>query len=96
MFDNCNFGVWGQACVEVGSGIAKEYRKTSRYNRNIVIEDNLFRVFGPQTLLGLYSVDGLTFRNNRREKSEAYPPRTGDVPQFAIEDSDNVKIEPFK
>ena len=34
-FDNCNYGVWGKACIQVGSGIADEFKKTSRYNRNI-------------------------------------------------------------
>jgi len=94
-FDNCNFGVWGNACIGVGSGISPECRKTSRYNRNILIENNFFRVFGPQTVLGIYSVDGLTFRNNRIEKTNAYPPRPGQAPTpFDIVDSDNVHIDP--
>ena len=94
-FDNCNFGVWGNACIGVGSGISPECRKTSRYNRNIRIENNLFRVFGPQTVLGIYSVDGLTFRNNRIEKTDAYPPRSGPAPTpFDVVDSDNVHIDP--
>lgn len=93
-FDNCNFGVWGKACIEVKSGIADEFRKTSRYNKNILIEDNRFRVFGPQPLLGLYSVEQLTFRENTLERTNDYPvegSRNGEL--FNIVHSDNVSVE---
>ncbi|QTN33916.1 right-handed parallel beta-helix repeat-containing protein [Akkermansiaceae bacterium] len=93
-FDNCNYGVWGTGCIQVGSGIAEEFRKTSRYNRNIRIENNLFRAFSPLPLLSMYSVDGLTFTGNRLEKTKAYPaPDAGDWKPFEITDSDNVKVE---
>ena len=72
-FDNCNYGVWGTGCIQVGSGIADEFKSTSRYNRNIRIENNLFRVFSPLPLLCVYSVDGLTFRDNRLERTQDYP-----------------------
>jgi hypothetical protein len=90
-FDNCNFGVWGKACIEVGSGIADEHKTTSRYNKNIRIEDNLFRVFGNHPLVQVYSVDGLTFRGNRLERTGEYPAEkesAGTI--FAITDSDNI------
>jgi hypothetical protein len=94
-FDNCNYGVWGQACIDVKSGIADEFKKTTRYNRNITIEDNLFRVFSPLPLLCVYSVDGLTFRNNRLERTQAYPAGAAKPePMFDITDSDHVKVEP--
>jgi hypothetical protein len=93
-FDNCNYGVWGTACIQVGSGIAEEFRKTSRYNRNIRIENNLFRSFGRVPLLSIYSVDGLTFVDNRLERTKAYPaPEGNERNPFVITDSDNVKIE---
>jgi hypothetical protein len=93
-FDNCNFGVWGTGVIEVGSGIADEFRKTSRYNRNIRIENNLFRSFGRLPLLSIYSVDGLTFTGNRLEPTRDYPlPNGKTAPLFAITDSDRVKIE---
>ncbi|MEY4387907.1 MAG: hypothetical protein RLY20_3190 [Verrucomicrobiota bacterium] len=77
------------------SGIADEFKPTSRYNRNITIEDNLFRVFSPLPLLCVYSVDGLTFRNNRLERTQDYPAGTGKPePMFDITHSDNVKVEP--
>jgi hypothetical protein len=94
-FDNCNYGVWGQACIDVKSGIADEFKPTTRYNRNITIENNLFRVFSPLPLLCVYSVDGLTFRNNRLERTQDYPADTGKPePMFDITHSDNVKVEP--
>lgn len=94
IFDNCNFGVWGKSCIEVGSGIEEKARKTSRYNRNITIEDNLFRLFSPLPVLSIYSVDRLNFRQNRFEESIAYPgsPAKGDA-LFAVTDSNNILIE---
>ena len=93
-FDNCNYGVWGTACIQVGSGIADEFRKTSRYNRNIRIENNLFRAFSPLPLLSIYSVDGLTFVGNRLERTKVYSATEGnDGKLFVITDSDNVKVE---
>jgi len=93
-FDNCNYGVWGTGCIQVGSGIADEFRKTSRYNRNIRIENNLFRHFSDLPLLHLYSVDGLTFTGNRLERTKTYPaPDAGEWKMFKITDSDNVKVE---
>ena len=94
-FDNCNFGVWGKACIEVGSGIEKSCQKTSRYNRNITIENNLFRVFGPRSILSVYSVDGLKFRNNRLERTHAYPPQQEPMTDLCrAVDSDRIAIEP--
>ena len=93
-FDNCNFGVWGTGCIQVGSGISDEYKSVSRYNRNIRIENNLFRHFSNLPLLSLYSVDGLTFTGNRLEKTKDYPAsQTADWKMFDITDSDNVKVE---
>jgi hypothetical protein len=93
-FDNCNFGVWGKGCIGVGSGINKPFRKTTRYNKNIVIEDNLFRRFDDQPLLSMYSVDGLKFRNNRLEKTTDYLPVTNQgTGLFEISESDHVTTE---
>ena len=94
-FDNCNFGIWGKACIEVGAGIEKSCRKTSRYNHNITISDNLFRVFGPRSILSVYSVDGLKFWNNRLERTQAYPPQKEPAGELCrAVDSDHIAIEP--
>lgn len=93
-FDNCNYGVWGTGTIQVGSGIADEYKGVSRYNRNIRIENNLFRHFSNLPLLSLYSVDGLNFTGNRLERTTDYPaPRQAEWEMFDITDSDNVKVE---
>jgi hypothetical protein len=91
-FDNCNFGVWGKATIEVGAGIEKERRATSRYNRNIVIEDNVFRTFGSGPLVQMYSVDGLTIRGNRVESTEAYPVKLPGTKRFDVVESENVSV----
>lgn len=93
-FDNCNFGVWGNSTIQVGTGMAKEARKTSRYNKNIVIENNLFRVFDTTPLLNIYAVDGLKFRNNRIEKTSEYSPRK-EIRQelFVVEGCANLELE---
>jgi hypothetical protein len=92
-FDNCNYGVWGTGCIQVGSGIADEFKSVSRYNRNIRIENNLFRHFSKLPLLSLYSVDGLSFTGNRLERTTDYPAGEGAWEMFQITDSDNVKVE---
>ncbi len=93
-FDNCNYGIWGTGTIQVGSGITDEFKSTSRYNRNIRIENNLFRAFSKLPLLSLYSVDGLTFVGNRLERTKAYPaPEGGEWKMFQITDSDNIKLE---
>lgn len=91
-FEDCNFGVWGKATIEVAAGIDESCRAASRYNRNIMIEDNLFRTFGHGPLVQMYSVDGLTIQHNRIESSNAYPPRDPSAKQFDIRQSDHVTI----
>lgn len=57
---------WGRACIAVGSGIPNKEAGVY-YHQNILIENNTFKVFDPR-ILNLYSVDGLTFKNNTIEK----------------------------
>lgn len=90
-FEDCNFGVWGKATIEVGAGIEKSCRPSSRYNRNIVIEDNVFRTFGHGELVQMYSVDNIVIRNNKIEKSAAYPARRPEAKPYDITESDHVK-----
>lgn len=92
IFDNCLYGVWGEAVIDVKAGIL-ENRETSRYNRNILIEDNTFRVFGQFSLLHAYCVDGLTWRNNLVEKTRAYPPVEKSSERIVISYCDNVSID---
>jgi hypothetical protein len=64
-FDNCNYG------LNVGMGviidliqIAKEPPAGKYYHKNVLIENNKFRIFNPN-ILTLVSIDGLSFRNNK-------------------------------
>ena len=92
-FDNCNYGVWGEGVIAVGSGILPSERAHSRYNRNILIEGNLFRQFDSSPIIHAYSVSGLTYRDNRQEQTTAYPSWRKSGPRFVITDSDAVSIE---
>ena len=84
----------GIAASEARPGLNKEFKKTTRYNKNIAIENNLFRVFSPVPLLSAYSVDGLIFRDNRLEKTQDYPVPEGKTRKFFdIVDSDNIHVE---
>jgi hypothetical protein len=83
VFDDCNYGTWGNSVIQVGAGIAKDYQPISRYNRNIVIEDNVFQVFDPR-IIRAYSLDGLTFRHNTIKPSTDYPPQNQGAAPFVI------------
>jgi hypothetical protein len=93
LFDNCNYGVWGRATIEVAAGIEETYRAKSRYNRNILIEGNTFRCYDHYPVLKAYSVDGLVFRNNTIEYTNEYPSQNLNLDTFEITDCDNVLIE---
>ena len=60
------------------------------YERNIRIEDNLFRTFNEQ-LLRAKSVGGLVFQRNTIEISETYKPYN-QLPTVDIRDSERVVI----
>lgn len=87
VFDNCMYGPYGNAVITVDSGI-REDRAVSRYNRNIRVENNTFRVFDGAPLVDFYCVDGFVWRGNKIEKTSDYPPRD-------IKDPEPVKIRHF-
>lgn len=92
LFDNCLFGVWGKAIIDVAAGI-KDKKEESRYNRNIKIYDNTFRLFEDSYILNLYCVDNLLYKNNRVEYTKDYPARLERDTLFKIEYSDNICIQ---
>ena len=92
IFNNCNYGTWGNALIQVGAGIDKSFTGNSRYNRNIVIENNEIRSFDPR-VLNIYSVDSLTYRNNKVNKSTDYPEQNANAAPFNVKSSSNVKTE---
>ncbi len=92
VFDNCNYGVWGRALIEVGAGIAPEYRAESRYNKNIRIINNTIRHFHP-ALLDMYCVQGLVFTNNTLQRTVAYPQWKPTAPCFDLSNCDGLSIQ---
>lgn len=92
VFDNCNYGVWGWSVIETRPGIDESRRAESRYNKNVVIENNTFKIFDNR-ILNFYSTDGLIFRNNTIVPSTAYPPQHQNAKRFTVEHCDNVEIE---
>ncbi len=92
VFDNCLYGVWGKAVIDVKAGI-REDKENSRYNRNVRIENNTFRIFDDMTLLNAYCVDGLTWKNNSVEKTNAYPKLSDPRERFVVNFCDNVSID---
>ncbi len=91
VFDNCVFGVWGKAVIDVKAGI-REDKESSRYNKNVLIEGNTFRMYDDGTLLNAYCVDGLIWRNNTIEQTTAYPARAEKLERFVTNFCDNVQI----
>lgn len=91
VFENCNYGVWGNAVIDVGTGI-RENKEASRYHKNILIESNLFRVFDPR-IVNIYSIDGFIFRDNKIEKTSDYEYVLTEKRPFIVNDSHNVTIE---
>ena len=92
VFENCMYGAasWGSAVIAVGSGIPD--KEHSRYHKGIVVEDNLFRGFDTR-LVNLYCVDGFTFRDNKIERTEDYPPYGDPEKDFVFNHCDNVSVD---
>jgi hypothetical protein len=92
VFDNCLFGVWGEAIIDVQAGIL-ENREHSRYNQNIKIYDNTFKIFDNVLLLHAYGMKDLVWKNNKVERTNDYPATRTNTSYFKIENSDNIHIE---
>ncbi len=93
VFDNCMYGsaTWGSAVIAVGSGIPD--MEHSRYHKNILVENNIFRGFDNR-IVNLYCVDGFTFRGNKIEFTDAdYPANASPEDRFIFKNCDNIKVE---
>ena len=91
VFDNCLFGVWGEAIIDVQAGI-KEQRDVSRYNKNIKVYNNTFRVFDDVYLLHAYGVENMEWKNNKRVMTNDYPSVRQRDSLYKIEYCDGIKI----
>ncbi len=80
-FDNCNYGVWGRAAIQISPGVAESARRGSRYHRNIRIEENTFTAFDGRIVYA-HGVDDLHIARNRIHPSDTYPARHPDAEPF--------------
>lgn len=91
-FDNCNYGVWGRACVQISPGIPAPRHAGSRYHRNIRIEENTFEAFDGR-LVYARGVHGLRISGNRVYSSDKYTPRHSGAEPFDTAPCTGVAIE---
>jgi len=92
IFDNCLFGVWGRAVIDICPEIKPEHRSGSYYHKNIRIENNEFRLCDAR-ILNAHCVDGLVFKDNKIERSAEYPWSSGDAEAFHVEACANVLVD---
>ena len=93
LFDNCNFGLWGRAAIDIDPEIEPHRRAHTVYHRNIRIENNTFRAFDPR-LLRAHGVAGLVMKNNRLETTNDYPATAKNEEFFAVEGCPDADLEP--
>ena len=92
LFDNCNFGLWGRAAIDIDPEIEPHRRARTVYHRNIRIENNTFRAFDPR-LLRAHGVAGLVMKNNRLETTNDYPATAKNEEFFAVEGCPDADLE---
>jgi hypothetical protein len=88
-FDNCLFGVWGRAIIDICPEIKPEHREGVYYHKNIKIEDNRFRLCD-ERILNAHCVDGLVFRGNTVDRGSEYPWANDNAEKMHIESCTNV------
>lgn len=91
LFDNCMYGsaTWGSACIATGSGLPD--KEHARYNRNIIVQNNVFKGFDSR-IVNMYSADGFVFRNNKIIKTDDYPAYGDPDKKFVFTHCDNVDV----
>ncbi len=90
-FEDCNYGIWGKAAIQLSPGIQEGHQADNAYHRNVRIEDNLFRVFDPR-IVRARGVDGLIVRGNQILGSSNYPAQNSEAPSFDTEGCLNVTL----
>lgn len=80
-FENCNYGIWGRAAIQVSPGITEDRQPGSQYHRNIRITDNTFLAFDGRVVRAR-CVEGLQIEGNQIVTSEDYPQQHMDAPRF--------------
>jgi parallel beta-helix repeat protein len=91
-FENCNFGVWGNAVIEISSPHLDENGLGERCHRNITIVGNTFVSFDATPLLVAKGAEALVFEGNTHEQSDAYPPCRMAASPFLLEHCSQASI----
>lgn len=91
LFDNCLFGNWGKAIIDVAAGIL-ENKEKSRYNKNIKVYNNTFRIFNNTCLLHAYGVENLSWKDNKIEYTKDYPSSPNQKKKFELEYCNKIDI----
>jgi hypothetical protein len=91
-FENCNFGVWGNAVIEISSPHLDENGLGKRCHRNITITGNTFVSFDGTPLLVAKGAEALVFERNTHEQSDAYPPCRMAASPFLLEHCSQASI----
>ena len=71
VFENCNYGVWNRATIDIAPQIPAGEREGKIIHRNIRIEGNEFRTFH-DAIVKAYCTEGLVIKGNAIIHSEAY------------------------
>ena len=91
-FEDCNFGVWGNAVIEISSPHLDENGTGERCHRNITITGNTLVSFDGTPLLVAKGAEGLVFEGNTCEQSDAYPPCRMAASPFLLEHCSQASI----
>jgi hypothetical protein len=91
-FENCNFGVWGNAVIEISSPHLDENGTGERCHRNITITGNTFVSFDGTPLLVAKGAEGLVLEGNTREQTDAYLPCRMATSPFLLEHCSQASI----
>lgn len=99
IFDNCltsgnkngSRGEWGEAIITITPSFIPKSKKDEPYHKNIIIRDNVFRVFDAP-LVRAVSTRNLQFLNNEIIKTYDYKPYTWQKSAFLLNGCRDVKI----
>lgn len=97
VFDNCNFGGnIGLGVIVAGVITDDDKRDKGFYHQNIIIENNTFRIYNP-SVLRMYSVDNVVFKNNLIDYNTDYKLPTwfasSKLQHFDITNAANISID---
>lgn len=73
IFDNCRYGLWGEAVIDIVAVDGKDSTSTSPYHGRVAITGNRFITFDG-LIVHAYRTAELVFTGNTIEASKAYPP----------------------